>query len=167
MNGNGLAVKTVHIVLQFYRMGRQLVLPVLCAGIPDVFRVLGTSSGRTRFVLGSVLAFKRVLTCNPLFPGAMTRTEERRRESSMVQSISNFFSMILNWLYSVVPNYPVDIILMTILLKLILEPLLTISCVPASLSAVSRVSFKRLQRSIKMIHNKRLSSSLSFTRNTV
>jgi len=31
----------------------------------------------------------------------------------MVQSISNFFSMILNWLYSVVPNYPVDIILMT------------------------------------------------------
>lgn len=41
----------------------------------------------------------------------------------MVQSISNFFSMVLNWLYSVVPNYPVDIILMTILLKLILEPL--------------------------------------------
>jgi len=41
----------------------------------------------------------------------------------MVQSISNFFSMFLNWLYSVVPNYPVDIILMTILLKLILEPL--------------------------------------------
>jgi len=31
--------------------------------------------------------------------------------------------MVLNWLYSVVPNYPVDIILMTILLKLILEPL--------------------------------------------
>jgi len=68
---------------------------------PDVFRVLGTSSGRTRFVLG-------LSACYDPVP---------------IQSISNFFSMVLNWLYSVVPNYPVDIILMTILLKLILEPL--------------------------------------------
>jgi len=167
MNGNGLAVKTVHIVLQFYRMVRQLVLPGPVCRHTRRVPCTGTSSGRTRFVLGSVLAFKRVLTCNPLFPGAMTRTEERRRESSMVQSISNFFSMVLNWLYSVVPNYPVDIILMTILLKLILEPLLTSSCVPASLSAASRVSSKRLQRSTRMIHSKRLRSSLRFTRNTV
>jgi len=167
MNGNGLAVKTVHIVLQFYRMGRQLVLPGPVCRHTRRVPCTGNKQWQNTVCFGLSPCFKRVLTCNPLFPGAMTRTEERRRESSMVQSISNFFSMILNWLYSVVPNYPVDIILMTILLKLILEPLLTISCVPASLSAVSRVSFKRLQRSIKTIHNKRLSSSLRFTRNTV
>jgi len=75
--------------------------------------------------------------------------------------------MILNWLYSVVPNYPVDIILMTILLKLILEPL-TYHQLRTSF-VISRIQgeLQEIAKKYKMIHNKRLSSSLSFTRNTV
>jgi YidC/Oxa1 family membrane protein insertase len=41
----------------------------------------------------------------------------------MVASISNFFSWVLQLLHGLVPSYPLDIILMTVLLKLILEPL--------------------------------------------
>lgn len=41
----------------------------------------------------------------------------------MVQSIANFFTWVLDLLYSVVPNYGADIIFLTVLLKAILTPL--------------------------------------------
>jgi len=134
---------------------------------PDVFPVLGKAVAEHGLFWGSVLAFNASLPVIHFFQGAMTRTEERRRESSMVQSISNFFSMVLNWLYSVVPNYPVDIILMTILLKLILEPL-TYQQLRTSF-VISRIQgeLQEIAKKYKMIHSKRLRSSLRFTRNMV
>jgi putative membrane protein insertion efficiency factor len=67
---NNLAVKVVRTLLQFYRFVRQFFLPgPVCRHIPTCSVYWEEAVEEHGFFWGSLLTLKRVLKCNPLFPG--------------------------------------------------------------------------------------------------